>query len=201
MYTTKQQKPQQSRVIQFDRAGRQFISTTSHSLIQRYTRTYGQELILRTYPISLHKIRNCNAYKLLSILLKYIKVHPKYFNNKDGMRDNIDSIREYYQVLPPPMWDMTLQTITNEVKKSTLNYNKPKREYPYGNANYIPHIHCYEKGAHIKISENSKIHRYNLATNNRVVHDIQLEDIKQKIKRFHKTESDRILEVINKIIV
>ena len=201
MKASKEHKPQQSRVIQSNRGGGQCVSTISNSLIQRHIRTIGQEAILRENPISLHKIRNCNANKLLSILLKYVKVHPTYMNAKDGLRDNIDSIREYYQVLPPPMWNTVLQAITNEVKKSTLIYNKPKQEYPYGNADNIPHIHCYQKGAHIKILGNSKIHRYNLVTNNRVVHNIHLEEIKQKIKIFHKAESDKILEVINKIIV
>ena len=166
--------------------------------IQR-VRTQGQEDFLRRNSISLHKIRNCDANKLLSILLQYIEVHPQYIYNRISLRKHIDGIREYFKVLPPPMWQSVLQTIPDDVQQpNQVIIDLRNKEYPYGNGNETPHIHCYPGGAHIKILDRNRIRRYNLVKNNYVVPNIEY--IKQRIQISHPDKANIILREVDKIV-
>lgn len=146
------------------------VCIDNHDIIQCIT--HGQIIYLGNHPISRQKLNRCTADGLLELLSRYIDSNPKYLDDRQSLRTNIEDMRLQLHVPEPVGWRRVISQVDNVVHPRIRVGLDGLREYEYGAANRVPHIHCYPGGAHVKILFGRKIRRLDLVKNGFLVTNI-----------------------------
>ena len=159
--------------------------------------------------LNLNNLKRCNPQNFLRKILRFIIVDPFYSNPDNIVKDqSIESIVKDIanfcneKGCLPYGCDEYINSVglsKEKIKEKKLSgyYSSSFREYAYGAANTVPHIHCYKGGAHIKYLDGVKIKRVNLVKNGIVViNTAGLQSIKEKLPSLDK---DRIVGIIQEI--
>jgi len=158
--------------------------------------TQGQHDFLKKNPISKQKLNRCDASGLLTLLSRYMDYYPGYLKmgqESDSLRTSIEEMRAWFKVPIPIGWEQVLKQVSSHAPKRIQTGSNAKREYAYGSANTIPHIHCYPSGAHIKILVGKKIKRLDIVKNGFLANNIDY------IKELAANNKE-LFDAINKVI-
>lgn len=180
------------------------------------TREQSQRLenLNRNKLLNINKLKRCNPQNFLRKILRFIKVNPSFSNPEMVHKDqSIESIvkdianfcnKNGFLPYGCDEYINSRGLSKEKIKGKKLSaYNfSDFREFAYGAAHTVPHIHCYRSGAHIKYLSGRTVKRVNLVKNGivRINTDV-LQSIATKLLPPDRAEILRIIQQITGISI